>query len=246
MVEKGQRLWLSVNWSKAPKGAAAASVRIAPAGAEGVVVRLKTFNPVEPEREAVNGFLEADGCVSMEAAHFTGKADMGSARWELIDDLGRTLAAMTIFPVAAASVRPPENSPRLDYRMYLFSTGVVEVTSILSPCLNFAPDRGVRLAVSFDDEAPQILTVVPKGYFVDNGNRDWEEFVKDSVRKIKSRHTISQPGYHTFKVWMVDPGVVLQKIVVNTGGVRPSYLGPPESFHRGTPDKSWTPGPSSL
>jgi hypothetical protein len=166
----------------------------------------------------------------MEAAHFTGRADTESARWERIDGLGRTLSSMTLFPATATSVQPPENSPRLDYCMYLFSTGMVEVTSILGPCLNFAPDRAVRLAVSLDEEAPQILTVVPKGYFVDNGNRDWEESVKDSVRKVRSRHTISQAGYHTFKVWMVDPGVVLQKIVVDAGGVRPSYLGPQESF----------------
>jgi hypothetical protein len=41
-------------------------------------------------------------------------------------------------------------------------------------------------------------------------------------------------GAHTLHVWMVDPGVVLEKIVVATGGAAPgaSYLGPPESYRR--------------
>ena len=32
----------------------------------------------------------------------------------------------------------------------------------------------------------------------------------------------------------MEPGVVFQKIIVNLGGLRYSYLGPPESFRAGT------------
>ncbi len=64
-----------------------------------------------------------------------------------------------------------------------------------------------------------------------NGNANWEESVRDNGRWSNPTHTISAPGYHTLKIWMVDPAVAVEKIVVNTGGVKPSYLGPPESFH---------------
>ena len=92
----------------------------------------------------------------------------------------------------------------------------------------------MRLAVSFDDEPPQVVTVVPQGYNAQNGNRDWEQSVRDNARLVTTTHTIAAPGYHTLKIWMVDPAVVLQKIVVNTSDapLRRSYLGPEESFHR--------------
>ena len=77
------------------------------------------------------------------------------------------------------------------------------------------PGRGLRFAVSFDDEPPQIVTLVPADYKAQNGNRDWEKVVGDNARYARTTHTLAQPGYHTLKYWMVDPGVVLQKIVVD-------------------------------
>jgi hypothetical protein len=75
---------------------------------------------------------------------------------------------------------------------------------------------------------------VPENFSVGagDGNGDWEQTVKDSVRKVKGVFSLENPGPHTLKFWMVDPGVVLQKIIVDLGGVKPSYLGPPESSHR--------------
>jgi hypothetical protein len=231
-VEKEQRIEVSVDWNQAPAGLATGSVRISGAGTNTVTVGVEAFNPSQPTRDSVQGFVEANGHVSIEAEHYSRKTDAGEVRWEKIADYGRTLSSMTLFPMTAKSVMPPENSPCLEYPVYLFSTGRVEVVSIIAPTLNFVPDRGLRFAVSFDDEPPQILTAVPKGFFVDNGNRNWEESVKDNGREIKSAHILHEPGLHTLKIWMVDPAVVLEKIVIDTGGLKPSYLGPPESFRR--------------
>jgi hypothetical protein len=231
-IEKEKRIWVSVDWLKAPAGAATGAIKISSANGE-VTVAVNSFNPAEPARDAVQGFVEGEGFVSIEPEHFTKKTDAGENRWIKIQDYGRTLSGMRATqPVDAPSATPGKDSPCLEYQMYLFSTGVMRVVTITSPTLNFVPGRGLRLAVSFDEEPPQVITLVPADYKAQNGNRDWEKVVSDNARYVSSQHTLARAGYHTLKYWMVDPGVVLQKIVVDCGGLKPSYLGPPESFHR--------------
>ena len=231
-VEKENRFQIGINWKDAPPGTTNGFVKIY-SSTNTVFVTLNVFNPQTPSADSVDGFVEADGHVSIEAEHFTRNVSSRSAHWDKIPGLGRTLSSMSIFPVTAESVAPPAKSPHLEYKMYLFDSGKVDVETILSPTLNFVAGRGLRFALSFDNQPPQIVTAVPANYSVGQGdNRDWEKTVSDGVRIVKTPMAIGQPGEHTLKVWMVDPGVVLQKIVVDCGGQRPSYLGPPESFRR--------------
>ncbi len=230
-IDKEARVWVSVDWGKAPKGFAGGNVRIAREGGEAVTVKVESFNPAQVARDSLDGFVESEGYVSIEAEHFTKNVPVGPVRWEKIEDYGRTLSAMTILPVTAQSVDPPQNSPCLEYKMYLFNPGKVTVRTIVAPTLNFVPGRGVRYAVSFDDQPPQIIGIVSRDFDARNGNREWEESVKDSCRTVTSVHSLAAQGYHTLKIWMVDPAVVLEKIIVDLGGEKPSYLGPPESYH---------------
>jgi hypothetical protein len=232
---KDQRVSVSVDWDKAPLGPSEGSVAIAGPESRTNTIKVHVFNPAEPTRTGLHGFVEGDGYVSIEAEHFTRKNDQNNVRWEKIDDYGRTLSSMTIFPVTAKSVIPT-NSPSLEYQMYLFHPGKVEVEAILAPTLNFVPGRGLRYAISFDDQPPQIIDALGE-----NSVRDWEQSVEDSVRKVKSTHFVENVGYHTLRFRMVDPGIVLQKLVVNLGGVKPSYLGPPESYQNLTSASALSP-----
>jgi hypothetical protein len=231
-VEKDRRIQVGIDWSKAPAGRSGGEITLSGAGTN-FTVRISAFNPSEPALGTLDGFVEADGCVSIEAEHYTKKTDAGSNRWIRIPNYGHTVSGMRADAPPEALATPGKDSPRLEYRMHLFSGGKIEIESIFGPTLGFMPGRPLRYAVSFDDGAPEEVTVVPQvfeGYYT---NPVWSESVKNNCHRIISAHTIARPGWHTLKVWMVDPGVVLQKIVVNTGGVKPSYLGPPESFRRG-------------
>ena len=224
-IEKDERLWVSIDWSKAPKGNATGTVTLAGADAA-INLTVNAVNPNQPTRDSLKGFVEADGYVSIEAAHYTRKINTASAWWEEIGDYGRTSSSMTIFPVTSLGMTGSKDSPCLEYQMYLFTAGSVKVETILAPTLNFVPGRGLRYEIAFDDQRQQIIDAL-----ANNSVADWGTAVKDSVRKVQSEHTLVKPGYHTLKIWAVDPGVVLQKIVVDTGGVKPSYQGPPESYH---------------
>ncbi|OGU33395.1 MAG: glycosyl hydrolase [Ignavibacteria bacterium GWA2_35_9] len=235
-IEKEERLWISVDWDKAPEGKHNVSVTIS--GSEGSNIAIQTIinNPSSPETKNKNCFVEGNGYISIEAIHFTNAVETNGITWQTIPNLGRTLSAVTPVPVTSPEQAPGDNSPHLEYQVYLFSEGEVTVNAYLSPTLNFHKSpEGIRYAVSFDDETPQIINIITNPDPPDL-HRDpvWSKWVAENINMQTSKHNIDKPGEHTLKFWMVDPGVVLQKLVIETGNIAPSYLGPPESFNRVT------------
>jgi hypothetical protein len=110
----------------------------------------------------------------------------------------------------------------------LWNGGTVVVWVYLSPRNNVRHTDGLKYAVSFDEGEPQVVNITT----VLNGvpmNKSWARNTSDNVNLTATTHNVTA-GEHTLKFWMVDPTIVVQKIVIDTGGLKPSYLGPPESL----------------
>ena len=126
---------------------------------------------------------------------------------------------------AAADLRP--DGPRLEYAVHLFEAGEVEVQLILSPTLDYRGRGGLRYAVSIDDEPPQIVNV-----HAGTTDADWNRAVADNRWVRTTRHRVAGPGRHLIRLWLVDPGLVFQRLLVASAEMPPTYLGPPESARR--------------
>ncbi len=96
----------------------------------------------------------------------------------------------------------------------------------------YGNDRPLKYAVQIDSETPQTVAYFPAVATAGQLPPGWDTpdgWVANSIITLTTNHTSISPGSHTLKVWAVEPAVVLEKFVINTVGVRPAYLGPPES-----------------
>jgi len=220
-VDREERITVDVRWADVPAGATSATLTVSGPNGQKMPVRVPV---VHSGAAAPRGFVETGGVVSMEAAHYTRAVAPQGRSWLTIPDHGRTLSAVAAMPVLAAPATPGGDGMRLEYEVNLEKAGAVTVHTTLAPTLKFQPGSGLRYAVSIDDEAPQIVNV-----HADESQQFWEKAVSDGAVVFRTKHAVAAPGKHVLKFWAVDPGLVLQKLVIDAGGLKPSYLGPEES-----------------
>jgi hypothetical protein len=223
----GKRIWIRIDWEKVPPGANIEGAIGFTSRAGAGRIRVPVFFPTSPNREDARGFVESHGYVSMEAEHFTRRSDAGQASWQVVKGLGRSRDVVTVFPSNLPSLTDPDlilkNAPALEYDFHVFTAGEFPLDIDCLPTQPVAPDRGVRFAIALDGQPIRILGddgATPPGDVLAN------------LRRWTTRLTVEKPGLHTLKIRMVDPGVVIDKLVLHTGGRRESYGGPPESFRR--------------
>jgi len=217
-VEDQKRLDISIDWDKAPKGKSTGNFIIKQRrNSVEIEVPINNVNP-----NNVKGFVESNNYIAMEAASYSenGNDEEG---WTLVPNLGKTGSTMTSFAETPTRGELSKDNPYLAYDFYNLSIGEMTIEFLLSPTLDFQNKGGLRFAYSIDDGEPKIINVQK------DTKDDWGISVGNNITRVLSEVNLEEKGNHTLKIWAIDSGVALQKIIIRKGEVAESYLGPTES-----------------
>ncbi len=156
-INQQERLWVSVDWSKAPKGKSIVPLTIiAPEGRK-VVVQVPVDNRKLDDSLNGKGFFESCKYVSFPAAHYTRATNPGNTAWQILDNYGRSSTGITLFPATVSRQEASDTAPHLEYLVHLSDTGQVKVSAYLSPTIDYSGGHGLHYAIAFDDEKPQVI-----------------------------------------------------------------------------------------
>jgi hypothetical protein len=182
-------------------------------------------NSLPKMQNSKKAFVDVGGIVSMEAENFTRKENKSGFAWQPISGLGKTGDSVSIFPPKAHTFTILRGgSPSLEYHFRLAAAGEFDAQFYLMPTQPLVAGNGLRFAVSVDKEKPQILSVGK----IEVASPQWENNVLNQTCVGQTRFKFAK-GNHVLRIFAVDSGVVLDKIVLHTGKLPTSYLGPAET-----------------
>ena len=192
--------------------------------------RIETSD-ISHQPSAINGgytFTAGNGYISMEAEHYYRAEASEGTQWSVYSDYGRTRSAVALTPYTK-----PVGDASLTYRFALpEGTKQVKVHIIVKSTLDFLNVGGHECLVSLDGCQPETINF--NKTLLDKQPYMYSVFYPTVARRViekevtlpleTSNFKLQTSNVHELTLRPQHPGLVFEKIVVDYGGYKPSYL----------------------
>lgn len=227
---KQMRLWVDLDWKKIKTGNSSGKITFTGEGKQ-VVVSIHASNENTKDLMHYKGFIENNGYVSLYAAHFTRKINKQGSSWQVLQDIGHTgqsVQALPLYHTTIAAIHETtaikSNNACLEYDFYTTASAAPVITVISLPTHPLNNNYSMRYAIAVDDDPLKIVDFRTYGR-----SETW----KQNVLSNTAIHNIEMPrigkGKHSLKIYAIDPGVILDRILINLGGLQKVYSIIPET-----------------
>lgn len=225
------RVDVTIDWSKVQPGRSRGDIRLRINGSD-AFVSVPVFNvelPADVLSERL--FVEENGVVSISAADYSRKKETESIKIDVIDEFGYEGASLRFGDPVGPRQNASRAAPNAEYDFYCFGRGMVDVYTYVLPTFPLydnpsfpgheSSGQGTRYGVMIDEGH-----IITPGFSGTEYSYDWYAAVMRNASVKKSTLYIDKPGRHTIRINCGTPGMVLQKIVIDLGGMERSWLGP--------------------
>ena len=166
-------------------------------------------------------FSPSDGYVSMEAEHFYRAVASQGTEWSVYPYYGRTRSAVALTPYTQ-----PVGDASLTYRFTLpQGTSKVKIHVIVKSTLDFLNVGGHECLVSID--GGEAATINFNKTLLDQAPYMYSEYYPTVARRVIEKVVelpVGSGEAHELTLCPRHPGIVFEKLVVDFGGYKPSYL----------------------
>ena len=174
-------------------------------------VRRVTADNVNENAENEIVIKKNEDVVILEASDFTEKKDAANAKWQVIPDFGIFKDAVALFPYTV-----PTDGSALSYGFELKNNrNTPKAFFMMAPTFPFNSGRGQRIEISLDGQIVKTMNINEASRFIINAfhdqNYEWE---KTRINKQVLNLPNLDAGKHTITIKPLDPGVVLERIVI--------------------------------
>jgi len=210
-----QRIRVEIDWAAAPAASQANGQIIIRGPGKELAIR-------------VNAERDGAGYISIFAKDYQKRTAAGPDHWAEIDGLGLSGRSLELLPLKFQSPVEPslsaKNRPVVEYSFFTPRTGPAVCMIYTLPTSPLNKNFGMRYAVSVDDGDWTVLDAKTSGR-----SEEWKQNVLSNSAMRSVKWTSLPAGRHRLRIYGIDPGLILDRILIDLGGLRPFYGLIPES-----------------
>ncbi|GAA4729448.1 glycosyl hydrolase 115 family protein [Flavisolibacter ginsenosidimutans] len=228
--KKQKRIWVDVDWNKMTNIGEQNGTITFSVGGQQLAVNIRANKTDKPELANYEGFVENNGFVSMHAAHFTRQTTKPFSQWKLVSGLGYAGSGLESFPLSTkgSSLSNDDSIKRknsvVEYDFYTLTSATPFITIFALPTHPVNNNFRVRYALSIDDGPLETVDIKTSGK-----SEEWKQNVLRNRAERRTGLPFLKAGKHRLKIYCVDPGVVLDEIRIDLGGLKKAYSLLPET-----------------
>lgn len=213
-VEKQHRVHVTVDWNLVPAGALAKGDIIV--SNEDKHYRIQAL-AVRHQADLNNLFIENNGVISINPAEFQRKTENGNIFFQKIKGLGYCNSSLQLGNAKYDS----GDGSYVEYDFFALEAGEVTIYTYMLPLFAKDKSHSTRYGIQVDQ-----MEIITQSNDEKEYSMEWAANVVRNSAINKTKVKIDSPGKHTLKVYCIDPGMILQKILIDFGGQKESYMGP--------------------